>query len=42
MPPKNERVARYRGFSGRNDPNECGDNFEDDISDDTTKFRDAK
>jgi len=42
MPPKDEMATRGRNPSGRNGPNECGDNFEDDVSDDATRFRFAK
>jgi hypothetical protein len=42
MPPKDEMTIKGRGLSGRNNPNECGDNFENDINDNITKFRFAK
>jgi hypothetical protein len=41
MPSKNKIIIRDRDFSGRNNSNEY-DDFEDDISDDVTKFRFAK
>jgi hypothetical protein len=42
MPLKNKIIIKDRNFSGRNNFNECGDNFKDNINDDITKFRFAK
>jgi hypothetical protein len=42
MPPKNEMVIRDRNFSDRNDPNEYGNDFEENINDNIIKFRFAK
>jgi hypothetical protein len=42
MPPKDEMATRGRGSSGRTGPNECGDDFEDDVSDDAKRFRFTK
>jgi hypothetical protein len=42
MPPKNEIAIKGRGLNGRTGPNQCSDDFEDDVSDDIKRFRFAK